>query len=603
MGPVGGPTRPAEGGPPGCRRDRDPRVAPTPRTLHPVAGEWLRADWDSGGARLREARGRTTAVAVTAQRPPRGYGLHTYEGGDVSSHPISCRRRPTVVLAVVLAGLLSGPVAHATVSSEEEVLPSVVVLEDVAIEAGGARSVTFRVGPGVERIEATLVRPVGVGAELISPNGETKDSVMPETEAGATVLDTPTGEFVTRGNWRVVLDNDAPQSATVPLTVLLPGSPSTMTAQVTAGIDSLGIVADLTTDGEPAAAEEITATVAGPAVRRELSLEPGSAAGWTAEVGNLAPGDYSVVLRAKAGDLIRYAVVRATIGDLPPDTTAPEVSVTVSGTAAAGWYADRAVITLAASDPGSRPSGADVIAWQLHDPVTGQYDGGTTREPLVQVPVTRSGTSLLHWQATDRAGNTVTSGVLPTTGHVDGRAPGISVTDAAGALDGRVFEQGQQVAVRLACTDDQSGIAACGGDVTDGATLPTATPGQHRLVVTAKDRVGHTHTTTVAYTVAATRPSTASSRVTGRLTTRVRGRKVVLRISTTVRASTAVAGRVEVRDGGRRLKRVPLDGDGTVTTTVRGLDPGRHRITVRFLGSPTVAPSSRTWVVKIPRRP
>ena len=86
----------------------------------------------------------------------------------------------------------------------------------------------------------------------------------------------------------------------------------------------------------------------------------------------------------------------------------------------------------------------------------------------------------------------------------------ITITDIADRGDPSVtitsptagrYLQGAVVTAGYACTDSDSGIAACTGTVADGARIDTARPGVHSFAVTARDRAGNDHTATVAYTV------------------------------------------------------------------------------------------------------
>jgi VCBS repeat-containing protein len=75
--------------------------------------------------------------------------------------------------------------------------------------------------------------------------------------------------------------------------------------------------------------------------------------------------------------------------------------------------------------------------------------------------------------------------------------PGVTITSPAA---GR-YLQGAVVTADYACTDSDSGIAACTGSVADGARIDTSRPGVHSFAVTARDRAGNDYTAAVAYTV------------------------------------------------------------------------------------------------------
>jgi Ca2+-binding RTX toxin-like protein len=104
----------------------------------------------------------------------------------------------------------------------------------------------------------------------------------------------------------------------------------------------------------------------------------------------------------------------------------------------------------------------------------------------------------------------VDDGVTASEGEVT-----VTVTDIADTGDPTVtitsptagrYLQGAAVTADYACTDTASGVAACTGTVADGARIDTSRPGTHSFRVTALDRAGNDHTTTVAYTVV-TRPT------------------------------------------------------------------------------------------------
>ncbi|KRF32271.1 hypothetical protein ASG94_17455 [Nocardioides sp. Soil805] len=488
-------------------------------------------------------------------------------------------------------------------TGQEDAVPPLVLSESVLVQSGRTSFVTFEAGADADGAGATFAAPPGIGATLISPDGTTVDEVTPEPGVSVRSLVTPPGA-VTPGTWRVVLTNETDTSAVAALMAYLPGSDSVLTVDATAGEDSLTLHADFTNAGTAVTPATVTARLMKGDQSRTVVLEPDSAGGWSTTVQGLAHGDYLSVLRAEAGELVRFATAAATVGEVPRDTSAPVVTATVTAPDSGEWHRDRAVATLEAQDTGPGASGVDTITWQLSDPATGQYDSGSTLDSAVRVPVTRSGTTRLQWQVTDKAGNTARSGDAGVTVRVDTGAPTITLSDDVGAVDGRSFEQGARTVLRLDCADDQSGIGTCGGDLVTGGLLPTSSPGQHTVTVRATDRVGHTSVATVSYVVT-TAPSTmlAPSRMLGRVTKVTRmGRVVGLLVTGTVRSTAPVTGQAEVLNGRRLVRTLTVQRSGRVRTLLRGLKPGKHRITVRYLGSPTVVPSRRTWVVKVPRR-
>ena len=84
----------------------------------------------------------------------------------------------------------------------------------------------------------------------------------------------------------------------------------------------------------------------------------------------------------------------------------------------------------------------------------------------------------------------------------DHAAPAVSIE---APLSGAVYTQDQSAAAAFECTDEASGsgVAACVGDVDDGAPLDTATTGSHSFTVTGKDNASNERVRTVDYTVVA----------------------------------------------------------------------------------------------------
>ena len=88
-------------------------------------------------------------------------------------------------------------------------------------------------------------------------------------------------------------------------------------------------------------------------------------------------------------------------------------------------------------------------------------------------------------------------GRLQLVPPADTTAPAITLTAPA---DGAVYQQGGHAAANYGCTDDESGVATCSGDVATGDQLDLS-PGDHTFTVTAKDNAGNTSSVTHQYTV------------------------------------------------------------------------------------------------------
>lgn len=130
----------------------------------------------------------------------------------------------------------------------------------------------------------------------------------------------------------------------------------------------------------------------------------------------------------------------------------------------------------------------------------------------------------------------------------------------------------------------------------------TRDPGTYQVHFQAVETPYHQSFTGLVGTITvdpAPAPAPVASRVTGSVVRR--GAAVTFRA--VVSSSKPVAGRVQVLDGRRVVRTLILRASarGRVTTVVRGLRPGAHSLTVRYLGSSTVEASARTWRVTVPR--
>jgi hypothetical protein len=83
---------------------------------------------------------------------------------------------------------------------------------------------------------------------------------------------------------------------------------------------------------------------------------------------------------------------------------------------------------------------------------------------------------------------------------VDATKPTITLTKPA---EGDSYDVDESVTVDYSCQDEVggSGIKSCAGDLADGATLDTSTPGSYTFTVNAEDKAGTTETVTHNYTV------------------------------------------------------------------------------------------------------
>ena len=227
---------------------------------------------------------------------------------------------------------------------------------------------------------------------------------------------------------------------------------------------------------------------------------------YTAPVVVAALGDHSVQFRAtdKAGNVSETGSVSFRIvAPDPQDTTPPTVTAAVAGTKdPAGNYIGTATVTLTATDAGS---GVATVEYSL--------DGGAFTPYTAPVVVDRTGAHMLHYRATDEAGNTAAEQmasftIVPPPAE-DTTAPATSATvtgtrdDNGGYLD--------SATVTITATDAGSGVAAIEYAVDAGAWTAYAgaiivrTTGAHTVRYRATDHAGNVAAEkSAAFTVVAT---------------------------------------------------------------------------------------------------
>jgi Bacterial pre-peptidase C-terminal domain len=161
---------------------------------------------------------------------------------------------------------------------------------------------------------------------------------------------------------------------------------------------------------------------------------------------------------------------------------------------------------LPAADP-LTPSAAGVyylaITRYNQDPLTA--DGSRLFADVVFTtgPVSSDPAAAITGWSAGRTGTTGTytiflSGVAPCP-LPDTTAPTIDLRTPA---DGASFAAGEVVVVDYDCADEGgSGLASCEGDLADGETLDTSTPGDYGFSVTARDAAGNETSIGHAYTV------------------------------------------------------------------------------------------------------
>ena len=247
--------------------------------------------------------------------------------------------------------------------------------------------------------------------------------------------------------------------------------------------------------------------------------------GWepyTAPVTVSAIGDHSVQFRAtdQAGNT--SAVGSAAFRVVEPgqqDTTPPTVTATVTGERnAAGDYVEQATVTLTATDAGS---GVARIEYNV--------DGGAFRAYTGPVVVTGTGSHMVHYRATDNAGNTSAEQMAMFT-IVARPVEDTTPPAVTAAVTGDREPDGDYIGtatVTISATDAGSGVAlveyALDGAAWQAYTAPVVvgTVGAHTVRYRATDNAGNTSAErTTSFTVVAppqpdTTPPAASATVTG----------------------------------------------------------------------------------------
>ncbi|MEU4770066.1 Ig-like domain repeat protein [Actinosynnema sp. NPDC023794] len=204
-----------------------------------------------------------------------------------------------------------------------------------------------------------------------------------------------------------------------------------------------------------------------------------------------AVGDHSVQYRAtdRAGNTSEVGSVSFRVVEPPSDTTPPEVAADVAGTKdARGNYVDKATVTITATDA---DSGVRSREYRLH--------AGPWTAYTAPVEVTTPGSHMVHFRATDNAGNTSPEGVVAFTvvaTPVDTEPPTTSaVVSGAENPDGAYLDD---ATVTITASDAQSGVerveyALDSGEWTAySSAVVVGTAGSHTVRYRATDKAGNT---------------------------------------------------------------------------------------------------------------
>ncbi|MES4887464.1 glycosyl hydrolase, partial [Streptomyces sp. NPDC096012] len=231
-------------------------------------------------------------------------------------------------------------------------------------------------------------------------------------------------------------------------------------------------------------------------------------------------GQHTVAYRAtdKAGNTSAVKSVSFTVvAAAPQDTTAPEVSASVSGTKdASGDYVSDATVTVSASDA---ESGVAKIEYSL--------DGGAYKDYSAPVQVSSVGQHTVAYRATDKAGNTSAeqsvSFTVVAAPPQDTTAPEVSASvsgtkDASGDYVG-------SATVTVTASDAESGVAATEYSLDGGPYLPYSAPvavnraGSHTFLYRATDKAGNTSAAkSLTLTIVDSKPPTDCPETDGRST-------------------------------------------------------------------------------------
>ncbi|GAA1517692.1 Ig-like domain-containing protein [Nocardioides humi] len=98
--------------------------------------------------------------------------------------------------------------------------------------------------------------------------------------------------------------------------------------------------------------------------------------------------------------------------------------------------------------------------------------------------------------------------------------------------------------------------------------------------------------------------TTFAAQVTGRVKLKRARRVAVVKAAVVAPGRAApLAGQVQVLVGKKVVRTVDIAAtNGVVKVKVKGLKPGKRKITVRYLGAPDVVAAAAKWKVKVPRR-
>jgi plastocyanin len=252
----------------------------------------------------------------------------------------------------------------------------------------------------------------------------------------------------------------------------------------------------------------LSATDAGSGVASvEYQLDGGTWTAYTAPVVVSAVGMHMLHYRATdvAGNTSEEGMEHFTIVEGQGDTTPPTVTAAISGQQdSSGNYVDVATVKLTATDADSAVASVEY-----------QLDGGAWTAYTAPVAVTGEGEHMVHFRATDEAGNTSPEGMSHFTVVKGDTTPPTVTASVAGTQDGDGSYVGKAT-VTVVASDTGSGIAAVEYRVDGGAwtaytaPVPVTAPGAHTVDSRARDVAGNASApVSVSFTVVAGGDTTA----------------------------------------------------------------------------------------------
>ncbi|MEV6627112.1 copper-binding protein [Amycolatopsis sp. NPDC051106] len=278
-------------------------------------------------------------------------------------------------------------------------------------------------------------------------------------------------------------------------------TPPAVTAAVAGARDSSGNYIE-------SATVTLSATDAGSGVASvEYQLDGGTWTAYAAPVVVSAVGTHMLHYRATdvAGNTSEEGMEHFTIVEGQGDTTPPTVTAAISGQQdSSGNYVDVATVKLTATDADSAVASVEY-----------QLDGGTWTAYTAPVAVTGAGEHMVHYRATDEAGNTSPEGMSHFTVVKSDTTPPTVTASVAGTQDGDGSYVGKAT-VTVVASDTGSGIAAVEYRVDGGAwtaytaPVPVTAPGAHTVDSRARDVAGNASApASVSFTVVAGGDTTA----------------------------------------------------------------------------------------------